>query len=105
MGPFTAGDVVDIDFDFVDGQTGDFIDPADAPSIRVQSVDRRGVRSALQTFTYGVDENVVQIEPGRYRASIDVDSAGTWQFTIVSTSSNAKATENGYFEVAPVLGS
>lgn len=105
MGTLNVGDVVDIDFEFRDSHSSELVNPTVPPLVRLQWTKCDGTVGPLITYTFGTDINVVELEPGRYRASVDLDTAGTWKYAIVSPGPTAKATEAGYFDVMPILGS
>lgn len=87
MNTYDIGDKIRIT-----GTWTDTLDAAVDPSTIVFSFKTPG--AVVDSYTFGIDPEVVRVDTGVYYVDLAVDEAGKWSYRFAGTGSGAAAAEN-----------
>lgn len=95
MGPFYVGDVHNIDVELFNADS----DAPLLPSAISITVKRRSPDAEATTYTFGVDDEVSQLAPNKFRAAIPCSDAGEWDYSWISPGPAGEGVQPGFFYV------
>jgi hypothetical protein len=91
---FDVGELVHLEMEFTDQETGAHVDPTTV-LLRI-----RQPSAAITTYTYGVDVILIKDSVGHYHADVPLPVHGIWAFKWEGSGTH-QAADRGTFEVCP----
>lgn len=91
MNSYDPGNVITVNVEFADGDTGDFVDPT---TVTAKVKDPRGVITNY-VVTAG---QIVKDAVGKYSLDIEPDLQGVWSYTWIGTGAN-KGSKQSEFQI------